>query len=67
MRPKQIEKYLAPCVTGEKHEVFALTEPGAGSDNMSMKTKAEKDGDDYVINGSKHFISTPVRKQNRTL
>ncbi len=56
----QIEKYLAPCVTGEKHEVFALTEPGAGSDIMSMKTKAEKDGDDYVINGSKHFISTPV-------
>ena len=57
---EQIEKYLAPCVTGEKHEVFALTEPGAGSDIMSMKTKAEKDGDDYVINGSKHFISTPV-------
>ncbi len=57
---EQIEKYLAPCVTGEKHEVFALTEPGAGSDIMSIKTKAEKDGDDYVINGSKHFISTPV-------
>ena len=57
---EQIEKYLAPCVTGEKHEVFALTEPGAGSDIMSMKTKAEKDSDDYVINGSKHFISTPV-------
>ena len=57
---EQIEKYLAPCVSGEKHEVFALTEPGAGSDIMSMTTKAEKDGDDYVINGSKHFISTPV-------
>ena len=57
---EQIEKYLAPCVSGEKHEVFALTEPGAGSDIMSMKTKAEEDGDDYVINGSKHFISTPV-------
>ncbi len=57
---EQVERYLAPCVSGEKHEVFALTEPGAGSDIMSMKTKAEKDGDDYVINGSKHFISTPV-------
>ena len=57
---EQIEKYLTPCVKGEKHEVFALTEPGAGSDIMSMTTKAEKDGDDYVINGTKHFISTPV-------
>ncbi len=57
---EQIEKYLAPCVTGEKHECFALTEPGAGSDIMSMATKAVADGDDYVINGSKHFISTPV-------
>lgn len=55
----QVDKYLAPCVTGEKHEVFALTEPGAGSDIMSMATKAVADGSDYVINGSKHFISTP--------
>ena len=55
----QIEKYLAPCVTGEKHECFALTEPGAGSDIMAMATKAVADGDDYVINGSKHFISSP--------
>ncbi|MBJ88422.1 MAG: acyl-CoA dehydrogenase [Woeseia sp.] len=56
---EQIEKYLAPCVSGEKHEVFALTEPGAGSDIMSMKTNAIQDGDDFVINGAKHFISTP--------
>jgi acyl-CoA dehydrogenase len=55
----QIERYLTPCVTGEKHESFALTEPGAGSDIMSMSTKAVADGDDYVISGSKHFISTP--------
>lgn len=55
----QVEKYLAPCVSGEKHEVFALTEPGAGSDIMSMKTNAVQDGDDFVINGAKHFISTP--------
>ena len=57
---EQRDKYLNPCVTGEKHESFALTEPGAGSDIMSMRTKAVADGDDYVINGSKHFISTPV-------
>jgi acyl-CoA dehydrogenase len=55
----QIDTYLAPCVTGDKHESFALTEPGAGSDIMSMRTKATRDGDDYVISGSKHFISTP--------
>lgn len=55
---EQIENYLAPCVSGAKHECFALTEPGAGSDIMSMTTKAVADGDDYVINGSKHFISS---------
>ena len=57
---EQIEKYLATCVSGEKHECFALTEPGAGSDIMALTTKAVADGDDYIINGSKHFISTPV-------
>ena len=56
---EQVERYLLPCVSGEKHESFALTEPGAGSDIMSMATRAVADGDDYVINGSKHFISTP--------
>jgi acyl-CoA dehydrogenase len=49
---EQREKYLLPCVTGEKHESFALTEPGAGSDIMSMATRAVHDGDDYIINGS---------------
>jgi alkylation response protein AidB-like acyl-CoA dehydrogenase len=56
----QIDKYLKPCVSGDKKEVFALTEPGAGSDIMSMATKAVRDGDEFVINGSKHFISSPV-------
>ncbi len=56
----QIEKYLSPCVSGEKKEVFALTEPGAGSDILSMATKGVREGDDFVINGSKHFISSPV-------
>ena len=57
---EQVERYLQPCVTGEKKEVFALTEPGAGSDILSMLTRATADGDDYIINGSKHFISSPV-------
>ncbi|MDY0885042.1 acyl-CoA dehydrogenase family protein [Dongia soli] len=56
-RDEQIEKYLLPTVRGEKMEVFALTEPGAGSDAMSISTRAEADGDDYVLNGGKHFIS----------
>ncbi|MCZ6487217.1 MAG: acyl-CoA dehydrogenase family protein [Gammaproteobacteria bacterium] len=57
---EQIENYLNPCVSGEKKEVFALTEPGAGSDILSMTTKAVPDGDNFIINGSKHFISSPV-------
>ncbi len=56
----QIEKYLNPCVRAEKRELFALTEPEAGSDIMSMKSTARKDGDDWILNGSKHFISGPV-------
>lgn len=54
----QVERYLLPTVRGELADCFALTEPGAGSDIMSMKTRAVADGDDYVINGSKHFISS---------
>jgi acyl-CoA dehydrogenase len=56
----QIERYLDPCVTGEKRELFALTEPEAGSDVMGMKTNARRDGDDWILNGSKHFISGPI-------
>ena len=53
----QVEDYLLPCVRGEKIDCFALTEPGAGSDANAIKTRAVPDGDDYVLNGSKHFIS----------
>jgi len=56
----QVERYLKPCISGEKKEVFALTEPGAGSDILSMTTRAVREGEDFVINGSKHFISSPV-------
>ncbi len=44
--------YLLPCVQGEKTDCFALTEPGAGSDANSIKTRAVRDGDAFVINGS---------------
>ncbi|CUH46965.1 acyl-CoA dehydrogenase family protein [Ruegeria atlantica] len=55
----QRECYLFPAVRGEKRELFALTEPDAGSDVMGMKTNARRDGDDWILNGSKHFISGP--------
>ncbi len=51
-------KYLKKLATGEMLGSFALTEPGAGSDPVSQKTKAVRDGDSYVINGTKMFITT---------
>lgn len=56
---EQRERYLIPCVKGEKRELFGLTEPEAGSDAMGMKSNARRDGDDWILNGSKHFISGP--------
>ncbi|OQY50409.1 MAG: acyl-CoA dehydrogenase [Desulfobacteraceae bacterium 4572_87] len=52
------DKYLKKLATGEMLGSFALTEPGAGSDPVSQKTKAVRDGDSYVINGTKMFITT---------
>jgi acyl-CoA dehydrogenase len=54
---EQIERYLKPTIRGERVEALALTEPGAGSDLKSMTTRAVREGDAYVINGLKHFIS----------
>lgn len=53
----QRERYLLPAVRGERIDALAMTEPGAGSDVRSMKATARRDGDDWVINGTKHFIS----------
>ncbi len=55
--PEQRERYLAPCIRGEKWDCLAMTEPGAGSDLRGMKATARQDGDDWVLNGTKHFIS----------
>ncbi|MFT5895645.1 MAG: acyl-CoA dehydrogenase [bacterium] len=54
---EQREKYLKPCVTGEKWDCLAMTEPGAGSDLRGMTASAVPDGDDWILNGTKHFIS----------
>ena len=55
--PEQKEKYLRPLASGEKIGAFALTEPEAGTDAAGQQTRAELDGDEYVINGSKIFIT----------
>ncbi|MEM7562598.1 MAG: acyl-CoA dehydrogenase family protein [Pseudomonadota bacterium] len=54
---EQREQYLFPAVKGEKFDALAMTEPGAGSDVRGMSCNAKPDGDDWIINGSKHFIS----------
>ena len=53
----QRERYLLPAVRGERAECLAMTEPQAGSDLRGMKTTAVASGGDFVINGTKHFIS----------
>ncbi len=55
--PEQIKRYLVPCVRGETWDCLAMTEPGAGSDLRGMKASARQDGTDWVLNGTKHFIS----------
>jgi acyl-CoA dehydrogenase len=53
----QRERYLLPAVRGERMDALAMTEPGAGSDVRGMKCTARRDGGDWVVNGTKHFIS----------
>ncbi|EAQ05602.1 acyl-CoA dehydrogenase family protein [Yoonia vestfoldensis] len=53
----QREKYLFPCLRGETWDCLAMTEPGAGSDLRGMQANARQDGGDWVLNGTKHFIS----------
>ncbi len=55
--PEQRERYLFPCIRGAKSDCLAMTEPGAGSDLRGMKATAIGDGTDYILNGTKHFIS----------
>lgn len=53
----QIANFFQPCIEGEMQSCFALTEPAAGSDPRGMETLAEEEGDEWVINGTKHYIS----------
>ena len=56
-RGDQKERYLLPAVRGERMDALAMPEPGAGSDVRGMKCQAVRDDGDWVVNGSKHFIS----------
>ncbi|MBN2569311.1 MAG: acyl-CoA dehydrogenase family protein [Deltaproteobacteria bacterium] len=57
---EQKKKWLPGCVTGELITAIAMTEPGAGSDLAALRTTAVKDGDEYIINGQKTFISNGI-------
>ncbi len=57
---KQKKRWLPQCVTGEKILALAMTEPGAGSDVAAMRTTAIRDGDHYVVNGQKTFITNGI-------
>jgi acyl-CoA dehydrogenase len=56
----QKERYLLPCVRGERRDCMAMTEPGAGSDLQGIRTTAVDAGDHYVLNGQKTFISNGI-------
>jgi acyl-CoA dehydrogenase len=53
----QVERYLLPAIRGDRIDCLAMSEPAAGSDLRSMQTTAERRGDVYVVNGTKHFVS----------
>ena len=60
---EQRQRYLPRMATGEVRATMALTEPGGGSDLQAMRTVAARDGDDYVVNGSKTWITNARRSQ----
>jgi acyl-CoA dehydrogenase len=59
--PSQVERFVKPVVAGHKIAALAITEPSGGSDVASLKTRAVREGDSYVIDGSKTFITSGVR------
>jgi len=59
--PEQHERFVRPVVEGKMISALAITEPGGGSDVASLRTRAVRDGDHYVVNGSKTFITSGAR------
>src|SRR3954471_12690117 len=58
---EQKQRYLVPAIKGEKISCLGITEPDAGSDVAGIKTRAVRDGDDWIINGSKMYITNGIR------
>src|SRR5699024_771264 len=59
--PAQVERWVAPTLAGETIGALGITEPDGGSDVGGLRTTARRDGDEYVVNGSKTFITSGVR------
>jgi len=55
---EQIERYILPLMRGERHDCYAITEAGPGSDVAGLKATAERDGDDYLLNGEKWYVTS---------
>jgi citronellyl-CoA dehydrogenase len=64
---EQIEEFLKPALAGKKIAALGVSEPGAGSDVAGIRTQARRDGDDYVLNGQKTFITNGTRADFVTL
>jgi alkylation response protein AidB-like acyl-CoA dehydrogenase len=56
--PEQVERFVLPIARGEYREAWALTEPGAGSDLSGLRATAVRDGDEWVLNGEKWFVTS---------
>src|SRR5919109_5022699 len=56
--PEQLERFVLPVLRHEMQEAWAITEPGAGSDVSAIAATAERDGDDWVLNGEKWFVTS---------
>lgn len=63
---EQKQKFVVPVIAGQRIAALAITEPGAGSDVAGISTKAVKDGDHYVVNGSKTYITSGIRADQIT-
>jgi acyl-CoA dehydrogenase len=59
--PEQIDRFVRPTLRGETIAALAITEPGGGSDVASLRTRARRDGDHYIVDGAKTFITSGVR------
>ena len=61
--PEQVRRFVTPCLTEGKISALAITEPGGGSDVAGLTTRAERDGDDYIVTGAKTFITSGTRAE----